>query len=308
MNDTLKDYINKKRYDDFIDLFKSKDCLSLIKNSHQIDEEDVDSYLNAIIPTKSDFQYCELELDNPPRQNTPQNIDFYKCEISTKGYFVVDSSAQDFYTYIDDDYLKLDELDYLNYQLEIEPLKVSKTNFQVLVMKTNPDDIPSLPNDLLFLRVNVDYKKPTNIWESYLLLAYQQYLSGNYHLARLLSFISFEALIRYCRDHLKLAFNDIRIKNIRLSDLAELESITQELNNEHIRLTEKFKQLLNIFSSLAIETTFSKKKMTSAFNNLEKSRNKIAHGQNNPTESDNKVAFIDTLVLMTKFIAMIQAG
>lgn len=93
-----------------------------------------------------------------------------------------------------------------------------------------------------------------------------------------------------------------------MSELTKLESISLELNNEHMRLIEKFKQLLAIFSSLSIRPTSNKKNMTWSFNKLEQSRNKIAHGQYTPTTTNNKNAFLETLIVMTKFIAMIQAG
>lgn len=191
MDNFLKNYIDKNSYKSFTDLFKSKTCLSLLENNQKMNnEEKIDTYLSTIIPTKSEIQHCKLELSNPPRQNTPRNIDLYDTEVSTKKGLVVGSSFQNFCTSIGGDYLKLTEQDYLDYQIEIEPLKISETNYQALVIRTNTDDIPSLPNDSLFLIVDVNYKKANTIWESYLLLAYQQYLSSNYQLARLLSFIS----------------------------------------------------------------------------------------------------------------------
>lgn len=34
--------------------------------------------MNVLLPAKTKIKYYEAQLDNPPRQNTPRNIELYK--------------------------------------------------------------------------------------------------------------------------------------------------------------------------------------------------------------------------------------
>lgn len=65
----LNDYIDKDKYKKgFVKLFERQTCLSIIskKSTFKLDEEEkINTYMNALIPTQFKEEFCELELDNP---------------------------------------------------------------------------------------------------------------------------------------------------------------------------------------------------------------------------------------------------
>lgn len=262
--------------------------------------------MNVLLPTKT--KYYEAQLDNPLRQNTPRNINLYKTEIDLKGMSIVRTIEDGVFCKADGEYCDIFDV-CSDYEINVEPIKVSNTVYKIIVIGSVPYDIPYIPDGGLYLRVEIDYKEAKSDWESYLLVSYQKYLEGDYNIARLLAFVSFESLIRYCRKEVKSIINSIQVKDAKLADLIVLEDIDRSLDNEHMRLINKLEELLDIFYVFNSQGDKNyqeeKKSIVAKFKKLERFRNKVAHGKNKFTQDNNYKEFLDTLIIMNKFISLI---
>lgn len=304
------DYIDKDKYSSFARRFQHKESATTTQSDFRLsaNDEEIRVNIDELLPSYEKSCYCELELDNPPRDNTPKNIDLYSTQVKENNKFsiVTGSDVGGIYSFSNDEYQL-----YNDPQTTIEPIKISETKYEIMAIGSEPYVSP-VSLDELYLRLNIKYKVARSDWESYLLLAYQKYLAKDYRLAKLLSFISLEALIRYCRSEIKSIFNSISIRNIKLSDLIKLEEQDRSLNNEHMRLTEKLKQLLNIFCALSKKSEKEQEKVSKdilyKFRHLEKSRNQLAHGDSlsSLTNSEEDLEeFLTTLITMNKLIDLI---
>lgn len=244
----LKKYIDMSKYRDFINQFAKKQSRTIAKSDiDNLDsDEQIIKYMNVLLPTRTKTKYYKAELDNPPRQNTPRNIDLYKTEVDLKGMSIVSTIEDGVFCKADGEYCDIFDV-CRDYNINVEPIKVSNTVYKIIVIGSVPYDTPDIPDGGLYLRVEIDYKEAKSDWESYLLVSYQKYLEGDYNIARLLAFVSFESLIRYCRNEVKNIVDSIQVKDAKLADLIVLEDINRSLDNEHMRLTNKLEELLDIF-------------------------------------------------------------
>lgn len=306
----LKQYIDKNKYRNFTNQFAKKQSRTLVKSDiDNLDsDEQIIKYMNVLLPTKTKTKYYKAQLDNPPRQTTPRNIELYKTEIDSKGMSIVSTIEDGVFYKADGEYSDIFDV-CRDYNINVEPIKVSNTVYKIIVIGNVPYDSPDIPDGGLYLRVEIDYKEAKSDWESYLLVSYQKYLEGDYNIARLLAFVSFESLIRYCRNEVKNIVDSIQVKDAKLADLIVLEDINRSLGNEHMRLINKLEELLDIFYVFNSQGDKNyqdeKKSIVAKFKKLERFRNKVAHGKNKFTQDNNYKEFLDTLIIMNNFISLI---